>query len=60
MKEILIFIGALVGGGTIGMFAMSLAAASKVEPPPLARDIKMTKNPSYRADNENPRNHDDS
>lgn len=44
LKLIFIFLAGAGIGGAVGVFAMSLAAASKIEPPPLAREIKMTVN----------------
>ncbi|MDE6706489.1 MAG: hypothetical protein K2K06_00400 [Oscillospiraceae bacterium] len=44
LNIVLVFIAGVGIGGTVGMIAMSLVAVSKVEPPPLARDIKITVN----------------
>ena len=44
MSPILILLAGVGIGGAVGVFAMSLAAASKVEPPPLIEDKNMTIN----------------
>ena len=44
LNPVLMLLAGVGIGGTVGVVAMSLAAASKVEPPPLAREIKMTVN----------------
>lgn len=44
LNPVLIFLAGVGIGGVVGVVAKSLAVASKVEPPPLARDIKMTVN----------------
>ena len=44
LNSVLMLLAGVGIGGTVGVVAMSLAAASKVEPPHLAREIKMTVN----------------
>ena len=44
LNIVLMFIAGFGIGGIVGVIAMSLVAISKVEPPPLVRDIKMTVN----------------
>ena len=44
LNIVLMFIAGVGIGGIVGVIAMSLVAVSKVEPPPLVRDIKMTVN----------------
>ena len=44
MNPVLILLAGAGIGGTVGVVAISLAAASKVEPPPLVKEIKMTVN----------------
>lgn len=45
LNSVLMLLAGVGIGGTVGVFAMAMAAASKVEPPsPLAREIKMTVN----------------
>lgn len=44
MNPVLILLAGVGIGGAVGVVAMSLAAASKVEPPPLVKDKNMTVN----------------
>ena len=44
LNPVLMLLAGVGIGGTVGVVAMSLVASSKVEPPPLAREIKMTVN----------------
>ena len=40
LKLVLIFLAGFLVGGSVGMIAMSLLVASKVEPPPLDKKSK--------------------
>ncbi len=44
MNTVLILLAGVGIGGAVGVVAMSLAAASKVEPPPLVKDKNMMVN----------------
>lgn len=41
MNPVLMLLAGVGIGGAVGVFAMSLATASKVEPPPLVKDKNM-------------------
>lgn len=41
LNPVLMLLAGVGIGGTVGVFAMSLADASKVEPPPLLKDKNM-------------------
>lgn len=44
MNPVLILLAGVGIGGTVGVVAISMTAASKVEPPPLVKDKNMTVN----------------